>query len=65
MGFEVIVLLFGIVSIIKKKIDWTLTLIVFLTMGYMGLGGSTSPIHSESIGKLNVALILSVFFFVL
>ena len=62
MGFEIIVLLAGIVFLLFRKLDWTLTSIVFLAMSYMGLGNSTSPIHAEILGRLNSALVLSVVF---
>lgn len=62
MGFEIIVLLVGIILLLNKKPDWTLTLIAFLSMSYMGLGNSTSPIHAETLGRTNAALVLSVIF---
>ena len=62
VGFEIIVLILGIILLIKNKPDWTLTLICFLTMSYMGLGSSTSPITPELLGRLNAAMVLSVFF---
>ena len=58
-GFEIIVLFVGIYFIMKKKMDWALTLIVFLALGYMGLGTSSSPIRAEILGRLNSALVLS------
>ena len=62
MTFEVFLLIIGLILLYNKKLDWGLTLIVFLSMGYMGLGGSSSIIVSETIGRLNAAMILSVFF---
>lgn len=61
-GFELIVLFVGIALLIQNKLDWTLTLIVFLALGYMGLGGSSSIIRAETIGRLNCAMILAVIF---
>ena len=62
MGFEILVLVVGVVLLLSRKPDWVLTIIVFLALGYMGLGNSSSPIHAESFGRLNSALVLSVLF---
>ena len=62
MGFEILVLVVGVVLLLGRKPDWVLTIIVFLALGYMGLGNSSSLIHAESFGRLNSALVLSVLF---
>lgn len=61
-GFEVILLFVGIYFILAGKLDWALTTVVFMSMSYMGLGGSSSIICGETIGRLNCAMVLAVVF---